>query len=52
MLDIYRLLADGVEELIAPSDPIACPALVMTGDEDFGNSPGDGLLDRRGNPGR
>ena len=37
--DIYRLLADGVEELIAPSDPIACPALVMTGDEDFGNSP-------------
>lgn len=36
---IYQVLADGVEELIAPSPTLSCPALVMTGDEDFGNSP-------------
>ncbi len=36
---IYQVLADGVEELIAPTPPISCPALVMTGDEDFGNPP-------------
>lgn len=36
---IYRLLAYGVEEIIAPQPPIACPTLVMTGDEDFGNGP-------------
>ncbi|MGI9488427.1 MAG: alpha/beta fold hydrolase [Geminicoccaceae bacterium] len=36
---LYRLLADGVDELIAPSEPIICPTLVMTGEEDFGNSP-------------
>ncbi len=36
---VYRLLAEGVAELIAPSPPISCPALVMTGDEDFGNGP-------------
>jgi pimeloyl-ACP methyl ester carboxylesterase len=36
---IYRLLAHGVEEIIAPQPPIACPTLVMTGDEDFGNGP-------------
>ncbi len=38
--DIYQLLADGVEELIAPKKPIRCPTLVMTGEEDYGNSPG------------
>ena len=37
--DLYRLLADGVEELIAPADPVGCPTLVMTGEEDVGNSP-------------
>ncbi len=36
---LYRLLADGVDELIAPPEPISCPTLVMTGEEDFGNSP-------------
>jgi pimeloyl-ACP methyl ester carboxylesterase len=36
---IYRVLADGVAELIAPEPPIAVPALVMTADQDFGNSP-------------
>ena len=36
---IYQVLADGVAELIAPSPPIAAPTLVMTGDEDYGNSP-------------
>ncbi len=37
--DIYQLLADGVEELIAPKRPIDCPTLVMTAEEDPGNSP-------------
>ena len=37
--DLYRLLADGVDELFAPPEPITCPTLVMTGEEDFGNSP-------------
>jgi pimeloyl-ACP methyl ester carboxylesterase len=36
---IYQVLVDGVKELIAPELPINCPALVMTGDEDFGNNP-------------
>ena len=36
---VYRLLAEGVAELVAPRPPIFCPTLVMTGDEDFGNSP-------------
>jgi len=36
---IYQVLVDGVDELISPSPPITCPALVMTGDEDFGNHP-------------
>lgn len=35
----YQVLADGVDELVAPDPAIACPALVMTGDQDFGNSP-------------
>ena len=36
---VYRLLAEGVAELIAPTPPISCPTLVLTGDEDFGNNP-------------
>lgn len=36
---IYKVLADGVTELVSPTPPIAVPALVMTADEDFGNSP-------------
>ncbi len=36
---VYRVLADGVDEIISPTPPIACPTLVMTGDEDFGNGP-------------
>ena len=36
---IYRVLADGIDEIVAPDPPIACPALVMTGDEDYGNGP-------------
>lgn len=35
---IYQVLVDGVNELAAPTPPITCPALVMTGDEDYGNS--------------
>lgn len=35
----YLVLANGVDELVAPEPPIACPTLVMTGDQDFGNSP-------------
>ncbi|SPH24245.1 3-oxoadipate enol-lactonase 2 [Defluviimonas aquaemixtae] len=37
--DLYRILAEGVEEIVAPNPPIACPALVITADEDFGNGP-------------
>ncbi len=36
--DIYQVLVDGVDELIAPSPAIQCPTLVMTGSEDYGNS--------------
>lgn len=36
---IYRVLVEGVDELVAPDPPINCPTLVMTGDEDHGNSP-------------
>lgn len=36
---IYQVLVDGVRELVRPNPPISCPALVMTGDEDFGNNP-------------
>ena len=35
----YRVLADGVDEIITPKPRIECPALVVTGDEDFGNGP-------------
>ena len=36
---IYRVLAEGIEEIVAPVPPLSCPALVITGDEDFGNGP-------------
>lgn len=36
---IYQVLADGVAEIAAPENPPACPVLVMTGEEDYGNSP-------------
>jgi len=36
---LYRILADGVDEIIAPVPPITCPTLVITGDEDHGNGP-------------
>lgn len=36
---IYQVLVDGVTELVAPSPAISVPTLVMTGDEDHGNSP-------------
>ncbi|MEE9333041.1 MAG: alpha/beta hydrolase [Granulosicoccaceae bacterium] len=35
----YQVLVSGVNELIAPEPPINCPALVMTAEEDYGNSP-------------
>lgn len=36
---LYRILAEGVDEIVAPAPPIACPALVLTADEDHGNGP-------------
>ena len=36
---LYQVLADGVEELVAPDPAIACPTLVMTGEDDPGNAP-------------
>lgn len=36
---IYQVLVDGVTELVSPQPPITAPTLVMTGDEDYGNSP-------------
>ncbi|MBL4767970.1 MAG: alpha/beta fold hydrolase [Rhodobacteraceae bacterium] len=36
---IYRVLADGVDEITAPIPPVKCPMLVITGDEDYGNGP-------------
>ena len=36
---IYRVLADGVAEIVRPDPPISAPTLVITGDEDFGNGP-------------
>ncbi len=36
---IYRVLADGIDEITAPDPQISCPTLVMTGDEDYGNGP-------------
>jgi pimeloyl-ACP methyl ester carboxylesterase len=36
---IYKVLADGIAEITAPVPPIACPTLVVTGGEDYGNGP-------------
>lgn len=35
----YQVLLDGVDELIAPDPPIDCPALVVTGTDDPGQTP-------------
>ena len=35
----YQVLVDGVTELVSPDPPITCPTLIMTADEDYGNSP-------------
>ena len=35
----YRILADGIDGIVAPRPPIKCPALVMTADQDHGNGP-------------
>jgi pimeloyl-ACP methyl ester carboxylesterase len=37
--EIYRVLAEGDAELAEPIRDIRCPTLLMTGEEDFGNSP-------------
>lgn len=36
---LYRVLAEGVAEIIAPEPALRCPALAITADEDFGNGP-------------
>ena len=36
---IYRVLATGIDEILAPDPAISCPALIITGDEDYGNGP-------------
>ncbi len=36
---IYRVLVEGVEELIAPEPAIECPTLVLTADDDSGQPP-------------
>jgi len=36
---IYRVLAEGVDEIAAPDPPLSLPVLAMTGDEDYGNGP-------------
>lgn len=36
---LYRILAHGVDEIVAPKPPIGAPTLVLTGDEDTGNGP-------------
>lgn len=36
---IYNVLAEGDAEIVRDIHRIACPTLVMTGDEDYGNSP-------------
>jgi pimeloyl-ACP methyl ester carboxylesterase len=37
--EIYRVLAEGDVEIARAIERISCPTLVMTGEEDFGNSP-------------
>lgn len=36
---IYRVLADGIDEITDPATRLTIPALVLTADEDFGNGP-------------
>ncbi|MEM8774873.1 MAG: alpha/beta hydrolase [Pseudomonadota bacterium] len=36
---VYRVLAEGVEEIISPNPPLRLPALALTADEDLGNNP-------------
>lgn len=36
---IYRVLAEGVAEIVAPEPALSCPMLVVTGDQDYGNGP-------------
>jgi pimeloyl-ACP methyl ester carboxylesterase len=36
---IYRVLANGIDEITAPQPPISCPTLVITADQDYGNGP-------------
>lgn len=36
---MYRILAEGIDDIVAPVPPIACPTLVLTADEDHGNGP-------------
>jgi pimeloyl-ACP methyl ester carboxylesterase len=36
---LYRILAEGIDEIVAPVPPISAPTLVITGDEDYGNGP-------------
>lgn len=36
---LYRVLANGVDEVSSPQPPITVPTLVLTADEDHGNSP-------------
>lgn len=36
---LYRILANGVDEIVAPEPPLTVPTLVLTGDEDTGNGP-------------
>jgi len=35
----YRIFAEDLPQVLAPDPPLACPTLVMTGEEDHGNSP-------------
>ena len=36
---VYRILAEGIDEIVAPNPPITAPTLVITGEEDYGNGP-------------
>ena len=37
--DYYRIFADDVAQVAGPAPPLTCPTLVITGDQDHGNSP-------------
>ena len=36
---IYKVLADGIDEIVAPKPPLTAATFVLTGDEDYGNGP-------------